>query len=94
MNTSLLRGIQLPNPKCMKIELDDSLKNLKHYKNLETYIPTFKTLYNSYEKNITFENPYVIKKIVIENDENIKGNCKINVLENSNSYIVNNYKHK
>ena len=91
MNTSLLRGIQLPSPKCMKIELDDSLKKLKHYKNLETYIPPFKTLFNSSEKNITFDNSYIIKNIVIENDESIKGNCKINVLEKSEEKTIDAY---
>lgn len=91
MDTSLLRGIQLPNPRCMKIELDNNLRRLKYYKNLETYIPTFKTLFDSYEKNITFENSYVIKNVAIENDENIKGNCKINVLENSEEKIIDAY---
>ena len=78
----LFRGVKLPEPKSMKIDIDNKLNNLKYYTNLKTYIPPFKTLFNSEEQNITFENSYVIKNITIENDETIKGNCKISVSEN------------
>jgi hypothetical protein len=87
----LLRGIQVPNPKSMKIDLDNNLMNLKYYTNLKTYIPPFKQLFNSEEQNITFENSYKINNIVIENDENIKGNCKISILEDNKNRIIDAY---
>jgi hypothetical protein len=87
----LLRGVNLPTPKHMKIDLDNNLKELKYYKNLKTYIPSFKNLFNSEEQNITFENSYIIKNVVIENDETIKGNCKITVLEDSKEKIIEAY---
>jgi hypothetical protein len=83
--------VNLPNPKPMNIELDTNLKTLKYYKNLKTYIPPFKTLFNSEDQNITFENSCIIKNIVIENDETIKGNCKITVLENSKEKTIEAY---
>ena len=91
METTLLRGIELPRPKSMNIEIDNNLRNLKHYTKLETYISPFKNLFNSENKNITFENSFIIKNIIIENDENIKGNCKLHVLENGTKKIIDAY---
>ena len=91
MDRALLRGIQVPNPKSMKIDLDNNLMNLKHYTNLKTYIPPFKQLFDSEEQNITFENSYKINNIVIENDENIKGNCKISILEGNKNKKIDAY---
>lgn len=83
MEKGLLRGIELPTPQFMHIDLNDKLKNLDHYYNLQPNIPTFKKLFNTEDSNITFENTYVIQNIAIENDESIKGNCKIEVLDNN-----------
>ena len=91
METTLLRGIELPSPKFMNIEIDNNLRNLKHYTKLETYISPFKNLFNSENKNITFENSFIIKNIIIENDENIKGNCKLHVLEDGNKKTIDAY---
>jgi hypothetical protein len=91
METTLLRGIELPSPKSMNIEIDNNLRNLKHYTKLETYISPFKNLFNSENKNITFENSFIIKNIIIENDENIKGNCKLHVLEDGNKKTIDAY---
>jgi hypothetical protein len=75
----------------MNIEIDNNLRNLKHYTKLETYISPFKNLFNSENKNITFENSFIIKNIIIENDENIKGNCKLHVLEDGNKKTIDAY---
>jgi hypothetical protein len=87
----LLRGVNLPSPKAMKIEIDKNLENQTYYKNLHTYIPPFKTLFNSEDENITFENSFSIKEITIENTETIKGNCKIRVLEDSKEKTIDAY---
>jgi len=78
-----LRGLNLPKGKAMKITISEQLKSLKHYFNLESYIPPMKQLFDlSRNEGITFENNYVITGLNISNDDNIKGNCSINVLDN------------
>jgi hypothetical protein len=81
MEKGILRGLKLPKTKYMNITLNDDLKKLKHYFNLQTYIPPMKYLFDiSFNKDITFENNYIITGLNISNDDNIKGNCSINVL--------------
>lgn len=91
MVQELLRGINLPKPTFMKVSLYNDLKELQYYSNLNYYIPPFKILFKTEETNITFDNSCVIKNIFIENDENIKGNCKLKIDENGITKTIEAY---
>ena len=81
-NSTILRGIKIPEPKCMKYVVSDSLQNLKHYSKLESYIPPMKMLFDikDSDKNYTLENNIVITGLNISNDDSIKGNCNLDIL--------------
>lgn len=75
----ILRGIELPLPKYMNIDVFNFNK-LQYYNNLNASIPPLKLLFDVRESNnITFDNPYKIEDIEILNNITIKGNSIINV---------------
>jgi len=79
---TILRGIKIPEPKCMKYVVSDALQNLKHYSKLESYIPPMKILFDikDSDKNYAFENNFIITGLNISNDDSIKGNCNLDVV--------------
>ena len=79
MDKALLRGITVPSPKCQPFELSDDLQKIKYYSNLNSFIPPMKQLFHV-SSNVIFENDYVITNVEIQNEENIKGNCNLEVL--------------
>lgn len=75
----ILRGIELPLPKYMDIDVFNFNK-LQYYNNLNSSIPPLKLLFDvSESNNITFDNPYKIDDIEILNNITIKGNSILNV---------------
>ena len=92
-NNGILRGIKIPKPTYTILKEKYYFEQLKHYSNLETYIPPMKMLFdinNSSDKIIILENNYIITDVNILNDDTIKGNCIINVLHKNNKiqYII------
>jgi len=78
---SILRGIQLPIPKCREIELSNDLKTMNHYKNLESTIPPMLKIFDIKNEvtNLQFDNNYSIRAINFKPDNTIKGNCNLKV---------------
>jgi len=91
--SSILRGIKIPEPKCMKYVISDTLQNLKHYSKLESYIPPMKKLFDikDSDKNYALENNFIITGLNISNDDSIKGNCKLDVLIDNKATKIDAY---
>jgi len=63
----LFKGIELPKLKYMNYTIPNELTKLKNYYNLNTYIPLMKQLFGDISGDITFENNYIIQKIIEKN---------------------------
>jgi len=89
-----LRGIQLPKPTYTTSSLPNALKTIPYYSNLKTMFPSLKTLFSINDisnKEIWFDNDYKIVNINICNEDEIKGNCKIQVNYKDNNKKINAY---
>jgi hypothetical protein len=92
MDTTILRGVTLPNPTFRKVELSTSLQSMKHYSKLESTIPPMKQIFNiKNENNILFDNEYTIQNIQFTEDNTIKGNCVLNTMYKNNLIPVDSY---
>lgn len=77
----ILRGIKLPLPSFMKLNLVEFTK-LKHYSDLNSTIPPLNLLFDLRDvNNITFQNPYVLQDIELLNNITVKGNCLADIIE-------------
>jgi hypothetical protein len=91
--SGILRGIKIPEPKCMNYEIGEKLQTLKHYSKLNSHIPPMKKLFDlkNSGSNIIFENDTVITGLNISNDDSIKGNCSLDVLVNGKPRTIEAY---
>ena len=89
-----LRGVSIPPPTYTLGKLPSALQQLTYYSKLQTYFPTMKTLFGLDDlsgQEVWFDNEYKITHINIVNEENIKGNCKIQVTYKTDSKKINAY---
>ena len=95
MDASILRGVTLPKPKYRKVGLSTSLQCMKHYSKLDSTIPPMLKIFDietvSNMQSILFDNNYIIENIKFTGDNNIKGNCVLEVNYNNKIESVDSY---
>ena len=90
----ILRGIEIPEPSYTKGVLPNALNNIPYYSNLHTFFPSLKGLFSIEDisnEEIWFDNNYKVTHINIVNEDDIKGNCKIQVRYKDTSKKLNAY---
>ena len=89
-----LRGVNIPAPTYTTSKLPEALNTIRYYSKLQTYFPSLKELFSIEDisnQEVWFDNNYKITNVHILNEEDIKGNCKLQILHKETSKSIDAY---